>query len=64
MRFLLALAALAALTASAAAQANLGPDEIQPGTYVIDRNETLVRYGTIHMDSTNSGARFPTQPAR
>lgn len=59
MRFLLALVAIAVLTASAGAQANLGPDEIQPGTYVIDSNETLVRYGTIHMGFNEFWGTFP-----
>ena len=59
MRLLLALATFAALSASAAAQATLGPDEIQAGTYSIDTNETLVRYGTIHMGFNEFWGTFP-----
>jgi polyisoprenoid-binding protein YceI len=59
MRILLALASLAAFVASAAAQATLGPDDIQAGTYAIDTNETLVRYGTIHMGFNEFWGTFP-----
>ena len=59
MRLLLAFATVAALAASASAQATLGPDEIQAGTYVIDTNETLVRYGTIHMGFNEFWGTFP-----
>lgn len=61
MRFLLALAAFAAVTVTASAQAilGLGPDDVQAGTYVIDTNETLVRYGTIHMGFNEFWGTFP-----
>jgi hypothetical protein len=44
MRPLLALAALGVFLVPASGQTQLGPDDIQAGTYVIDTNETLVRY--------------------
>jgi polyisoprenoid-binding protein YceI len=59
MRSLLAFAVFAALAASVTAQTALGPDDIQAGTYVIDTNETLVRYGTIHMGFNEFWGTFP-----
>lgn len=59
MKFLLALVTLGALATSAAAQATLGPDEIQAGTYSIDTSETLVRYSIIHMGFNEFWGTFP-----
>lgn len=59
MRLFTVLIALAALTAPASAGATLGPDEIKAGAYSIDTNETLVRYGTIHMGFNEFWGTFP-----
>jgi len=56
---LLLAAALCAAVAPAVAQAPLGPDDIQAGTYVIDTKETLVRYATVHMGFTEFWGTFP-----
>ncbi len=50
---------IAATLSPAAAQVPLGPEDIQPGTYIIDTKETLVRYGTIHMGFTEFWGTFP-----
>jgi polyisoprenoid-binding protein YceI len=48
---------LAAVAATLAP--SLAPDDIQPGTYVIDTKETLVRYGTMHMGFNEFWGTFP-----
>jgi polyisoprenoid-binding protein YceI len=52
-------AAAAALPPMAGAVANLEPDAVAAGTYVIDSKETLVRYGTNHMGFTDFWGTFP-----
>ena len=59
MKVIVSLAAVVFLSVSAAAQAVLGPDDILAGTYTIDTNETLVRYGTIHMGFNEFWGTFP-----
>jgi polyisoprenoid-binding protein YceI len=52
------VAALMAAAAPAGAQV-LGPEGVQPGTYVLDSKETLVRYATVHMGLTEFWGTFP-----
>ncbi|HXC55954.1 MAG TPA: YceI family protein [Rhizomicrobium sp.] len=58
-RALAVAAVLAAMLTSSAAEAPLGPDDIQAGTYTIDTKETLVRYSTIHMGINAFWGTFP-----
>jgi len=57
----LALAAvIAALVIPPAALSAVGgPEAVQPGVYVIDSKETLVRYATLHMGLNEFWGTFP-----
>ncbi len=56
MNILIAAATAAALTAL---PPSIAPDDIQPGAYVIDTKETLVRYSTMHMGFNEFWGTFP-----
>jgi len=56
MNILIAAATAATLTAL---PPSLAPDDVQPGTYLIDSKETLVRYGTMHMGFNEFWGTFP-----
>lgn len=52
-------AAMVAVVAPAAARAPLGPDQVEPGVYVVDSKETLARYGVMHMGFSEFWGTFP-----
>ncbi len=53
------LVMMAACLMPCAARAQVAPDAIQPGTYIIDTKETLARYTVMHMGFSEFWGTFP-----